>query len=255
MGHWRDLLPAGTSLDSHALSLLEHLENAEKHLRCFTTHLNDFFLDNIWDLMENEWASSLETTSLETYFDFVKNAEIPDHWSLSLKKFITRCQNFTLKKETLTGLEGDEELLSKHQIGMKRKKQHEVLRMAAYIQRDMKDINYIVDLGAGQGYLSHFLAATLKVPTFAIDNNEHNTSRAIERSRKVAKRKAAGSVHHVTYHVDENMTSQELKKVLCEAAYEVRWNPGSLMGWNRGGMITTSWLLATVNLASCILLI
>lgn len=72
--------------------------------------------------------------------------------------------------------------------GMNPKKQHEVRRLGAFIQQaaNKLGVHRVIDLGAGLGYLSHFLTTNCGLEVEAVEAQSHHSSAAQERSRFLA---------------------------------------------------------------------
>ncbi|KAH8117013.1 methyltransferase domain-containing protein [Phellopilus nigrolimitatus] len=79
--------------------------------------------------------------------------------------------------------------LSFSPLGMSPKKYHEVSRMTTYVLELMErvsgstgiSVQHIVDIGAGQGYLSRSLCSSLKAHVLALDSSPHQTEVAARR--------------------------------------------------------------------------
>jgi len=78
-------------------------------------------------------------------------------------------------------------------LGMKEKKQHEVMVMAAVIDSIAKrrGIATVVDLGAGMAHLSNMLAFHYGLNVIAVDNDTKQTAGALTRQANIEKRIAA----------------------------------------------------------------
>lgn len=72
---------------------------------------------------------------------------------------------------------------------MSPKKIHETSRLGAFIIEKASElsISHIIDLGAGQGYLSHFLSSTANLKVTAIEGKDHNSSQSQKRAEKINK--------------------------------------------------------------------
>ena len=72
---------------------------------------------------------------------------------------------------------------------MSPKKIHETSRLALFINTKAKEYNIekIIDLGAGQGYLSHLLVTSFGLNVTAIEGKDHNINQSIKRATQINK--------------------------------------------------------------------
>jgi hypothetical protein len=85
---------------------------------------------------------------------------------------------------------------------MNPKKIYEVGRLAAFITKHAGAVKNLVDIGAGQGYLSHYLTTAADFNVLAVEGREHNTQQADRRGQRIArKKKQAGSFQSVSLHL------------------------------------------------------
>lgn len=87
---------------------------------------------------------------------------------------------------------------------MNPKKTHEVPRLASYINEKAESLNVrkVIDIGAGQGYLSHFLVTKSKLKVTAIEAKEHNSHQAEKRGKLICDRlKTSGEFEAVSLYV------------------------------------------------------
>lgn len=78
---------------------------------------------------------------------------------------------------------------NKMKFGMKPKKLHEVEKLASFITNfidiQVKDNHWVVDFGAGQGYLSSLLHYSFGFNVLSVDGDENQTHGSIDRAKKI----------------------------------------------------------------------
>lgn len=117
--------------------------------------------------------------------------------------------------------------------GMKMKKVHEIERLAGVICNNVQENNIsdIVDIGAGQGYLTQTVSALLDnrdLTIIALDNNDNQIEGSNVRVRKISeKNQNSGTtrIKHITCHLSQN--GQEFEKYVHGALSSE--NPRSLL--------------------------
>ena len=82
------------------------------------------------------------------------------------------------------------ELTRVEAFGMNPKKCHEAPRLVSYIKMKAGEfgVDKSIDIGAGQGYLSHLLVTKGGMRVVAIEGNEHNTHESAKRSKVIEKK-------------------------------------------------------------------
>lgn len=99
-------------------------------------------------------------------------------------------------------------------VGMNPKKIHETSRLTPFITQKAQEhsISSIVDLGAGQGYLSHLLITRSGLQVTAIEGRELNAHRSQQRADKISKCLHTPKLHTICKIV----TSEDLKTLITE---------------------------------------
>ncbi|KAJ3295698.1 hypothetical protein HDU79_008544, partial [Rhizoclosmatium sp. JEL0117] len=185
--------------------------------------LHEGFFENVWPedwrhLSENEHFDS------EALIDLVKDGVIQAHWPPSLREFIANCQKLKLPRTVnlsdfpsgvLDNLETNITDSSTTSSGMSRKKLHEVERFSRVILERIQTSEFaetarIVDVGAGQGYLTHRLST--EFPCVAVDFDQIQTVGSVSRGNNIKK----GFVKDVRGKKDELVAPvvQERKPVI-----------------------------------------
>ncbi|CAG8522304.1 844_t:CDS:2 [Funneliformis caledonium] len=215
-------------------------------------HIVDFFINDTWEIIPKEWRDvfevELENIIRENNYgsnkerNFVNKMirlasfhEYEEDWPESLKKFIRDTKELMLSRDIsvdVRRMECEKSIDKRILPGMNEKKLHEVKILSNLIASLAKEnkINSIIDLGAGQGYLSRVLAYTHNLCVCAIDASNVQTCGAqkyqfrtekslgfLRKDKNEEERKRNGCLNHVTQHV----TSETLTSLITE------WNKGS----------------------------
>jgi len=161
------------------------------------------------ECVDSAWLRDLETL---TYEELV---HLPEHTSLlmhtGLQHFIQRVVSLYPQYQQWT-----EELhpTALEVRDMTPKKVHEVSRLSAFIAHIASEtkVTDVVDLGAGLGYLSHFLACRCSLSVLAVESKVHNSHASRTRSDYISsKTQQSGDFQAVSLHVtDSNFAT------LCE---------------------------------------
>ncbi|KAI9331672.1 methyltransferase domain-containing protein [Zopfochytrium polystomum] len=186
------------SLVDHAVRFLAPYE------WLFSAHAYDVLTQDVFrNHWPEEWRPIAEPTSfnLDNLVALVQGGPIPKHWPDSLQQFISTARSLTLPRNVDSsdfGLETpfpqdteDEESEALRLAEMNRKKFHEVRRFADIVlaQARASGITKIVDVGAGQGYLTHRLAA--HYPCVALDHSETQAAGSKARNDRLGRRRPA----------------------------------------------------------------
>ncbi|KAK8814454.1 hypothetical protein WA538_000273 [Blastocystis sp. DL] len=103
-----------------------------------------------------------------------------------------------------------DDLLSRKQLrGMKEKKAHEVLQICPFLHSiwESHHVNTIVDIGAGQGYISEFLAREYQYSVIGVETQ----SQLVE---KVNRQKATDHFHMITYNIFKGLKARDLERLV-----------------------------------------
>lgn len=194
----------------HCLSACAEL--LEEHRDLMESQITAFYVKGHLGCVDPAWLEDLEPL---TYEELVRLPEHTAEMREGLRSFVLRVvglyPQFPQWKEEM-----DTKPIEVR--GMSPKKVHEVRRLSAFIARAASEINVseVVDLGAGLGYLSHFLASQCSLKVLAVESKEHNTHAARTRgdyfSSKTHKKPDFQAISmHVT---DSNFTSLCLNECL-----------------------------------------
>eukprot|EP01132_Coremiostelium_polycephalum_P002009 gene2009-2472_t len=137
----------------------------------------DFFTSDIWNrLIPDDWKEPLLSMSDEEAMNFHKGIIVKDEWPESLKSFIGDAVSLWMPKDVY---KSDWELrdlsFSSLFLKMSEKKIHEVLIMSEFINDVVvssgiiEKPNEIVDIGAGECYLSQVLSHHFRYSVTAVD--------------------------------------------------------------------------------------
>ncbi|ORX48946.1 hypothetical protein BCR36DRAFT_354053, partial [Piromyces finnis] len=151
-----------------------------KYKNVWNWHVVDFFLNDCWydnSIFPNEWQF-LKDCSLEEILKMTSLHEVKDEWPESIKNYIKLTKEISLiRNPKLINLEShitQEEINKNILIGMNPKKVYEVKILASLIHNVAKsnNINNILDIGAGQAYLSSVLAYQHNLRVLGVDCND-----------------------------------------------------------------------------------
>ncbi|KAI3820421.1 hypothetical protein L1987_07968 [Smallanthus sonchifolius] len=118
------------------------------------SHVVNFITHRLWEAVDEEWIDCLRNEPVE-YLIQIPSGSVQEHWPSSLKKFITSLSSlaFPRKQADLKKVALLNNVITQ---GMNQKKRHEIEVLAAVVSSVARDVetNTVIDLGAGQGYLS-----------------------------------------------------------------------------------------------------
>jgi len=166
---------------------LEHLVSIrDKYNALATVHIVDFFTKNYWELIDVEWQKALmqedqcDDDFIDTLMDLASHYECKPHWPQSLKDYVQEMKTCQLPSFDASDYNTDHLActIDRHlQTGMNDKKTHEVEILSMLIKHvaEATDMTSIIDLGAGQGYLSRTLALQHGMHVLAVDADEIQT--------------------------------------------------------------------------------
>ncbi|CAB4427603.1 unnamed protein product [Rhizophagus irregularis] len=238
------------------LDYAETLMNfCKKYSKLADAHIVDFFIKNTWEeVIPEEWTDAFkveymsesengiteegeEKKFMNKMIRLASFCEYEEDWPESLKQFIRNTKGLVLMRDiSINDLQMEcEESIDKRILpGMNEKKLHEVRILSCLIAKLTKEnkISSIIDLGAGQGYLSRVLAYTYNLCVFAVDASniqtcgaqkyQFRTEKSLGLLRKGKKEvddksnelisEKKGGLTHVTQHV----TTETLTNLISE---------------------------------------
>lgn len=242
--------------DISPLQYLEHLISIKhKYHDLATVHIVDFYTKNYWDLIDPEWQKALmqadsdDDEFIDTCLNLASNYDCKSHWPDSLKAYVKEMKDNQLPMFDDTEYNCDhlQCTIERHlQTGMNDKKAHEVESLSMLIQHIAKstDMTSIIDLGAGQGYLSRALALQHDMHVLAVDADEIQTCGAkffqnkAEKSIKGKKIRAIVATepeaaelieqvkngqHSRLHHITQMITLDNLPTLLADWTDTSRW--------------------------------
>ncbi|XP_032669325.1 protein RRNAD1-like [Odontomachus brunneus] len=135
------------------------------------------------DAIPEEWMKHLQILQNDELNNFVVNKTTKSEWPDSLKAYVNHCTktNRLLSALTLPSIE----LPQNFKIGLSRKKQHEIIHLARLVHAQCKphDIQTIIDLGAGLGYVCQMLYYLYGYRVLGLEKDEENVNRACARQQ------------------------------------------------------------------------
>eukprot|EP00898_Chlorokybus_atmophyticus_P006738 jgi/Chlat1/7065/Chrsp56S06714 len=201
---WRRCLPEAYRLDDGGEEerYLAALANfLRRYQWLYRLHVVDFFRERQWEQLDPSWADAMRAMSMDEQLHMPSGFTQP-HWPESLNALLQEAQDLSIIKQPMQ--DGSEWWAAKPQSlstvasrGMSPKKQHEVSMMAVLAANVARKAHTttVVDIGAGQGYLSQVLAFEHNLRVTAIDSNDHHASSA-------SVRHAAMNKHYVKKKVE-----------------------------------------------------
>ncbi|ORX80574.1 hypothetical protein BCR32DRAFT_293758 [Anaeromyces robustus] len=206
-------------------SLTEVVKDYLKDLYSFITqyknvwnwHVVDFYIKNCWydeTIIPSEWRI-LKDCTLDEILRMTSLHEIKEEWPESLKKYIKLTKEISLiRNPKLINLEKNftiEDIEKNILIGMNPKKIYEVKILAALINTIAKSnhINNILDIGAGQAYLSSVLAYQHNLRVLGVDCNEIQICGASTRNEYIKRALAHNENKNTNNDKNENENENE----------------------------------------------
>ncbi|TPX54795.1 hypothetical protein PhCBS80983_g05735 [Powellomyces hirtus] len=163
-------------------------------------HLFDFFTDDLWSAVDPAWRAFVDAEAADKGADAWINvlvgvacgADVPSGWPSGLADVVKGAREVAFGREAEGDDVEDEEAC--RLAAMSRKKLHEVERMARVV-RDVTrrhNVDAIIDVGAGTGYLTHTLAAqNPQLQLYALDSDVTRTHGSLTRGARILP-----SIHH-----------------------------------------------------------
>ncbi|KAI9260815.1 methyltransferase domain-containing protein [Sporodiniella umbellata] len=211
-------------------SVKEYLEDLLKFFEenYWLIHLLPFnvFTHRLWENFDISWRDAITSKMEEAGDNWVfaildLTSETSDYsiWPDSLRQYLEKARDLALPRSV--SKERKTEDVSKYILGgMSDKKVHEVKWMSQLIKQvaSSRGITSVIDLGAGQGYLSRALAYDHNMKVVAVDMSEVQTKGALRFDEK-AKKETKDKEQIVNLkHVTEKVTAENLPQVLASVS-------------------------------------
>ncbi|EFN62886.1 UPF0431 protein C1orf66-like protein [Camponotus floridanus] len=137
------------------------------------------------DAIPKEWTEHLRILKNDEFNNFIARRVTKSEWPDSLKTYVEKCQNINKLPPIQTSPRI--ELPQKFKIGLSQKKQHEIIHLAHLVHTQCKlyNIQTIVDLGAGLGYVCQMLHYLYGYQVLGLEKNKENVNRACTRQKKL----------------------------------------------------------------------
>eukprot|EP00899_Mesostigma_viride_P020066 jgi/Mesvir1/28060/Mv04658-RA.2 len=187
--------------------LVEFLREYQWLFRC---HVVDFFVDKHWKNMDPEWLESLRTATMADLLD-MPSGIYKNEWPSTLQRFVAQARRLTLTREPAATSAATPPVAAPPSAGvmpplplggslpvprpigrvlaqgMSPKKKHEVARLAALVAAvaSATQAKLVLDMGAGQGYLSQILSYQYGLRTVAIDSCADHASVVNRRGARI----------------------------------------------------------------------
>ncbi|KAK4767871.1 hypothetical protein SAY87_003012 [Trapa incisa] len=192
----------------------------EPYSSLMEAHVVNFFKDRLWEAVDKEWMDCLSQESVENLL-LIPCGVIQDHWPASLKRFLITLKSLSYRRNQVDlqtkfpGLRVDS-LNGVLIQGMNLKKQHEVEILSAIVSFITKSVGaqVIIDVGAGQGYLSQVLSFQYHHSVVSVDASSHHGRITDARSERIRKHYAAQIRKSGSGHMNLKIP----KTVTCEVS-------------------------------------
>ncbi|CAM8923428.1 unnamed protein product [Rhodiola kirilowii] len=167
-----------------AAQTLEWIEGIIEFLKPYTflinAHVVNFFKDKLWEALDKDWIECLRHEPVQNLL-LIPSGIVQDHWPTSLKDFVSTAKSLALPRSQadLDKILPDLRVASLGPVlaqGMNMKKKLEVEVLSAIVSSVAKSVKAqtVVDVGAGQGYLSQVMAFEYQLSVISIDASSHH---------------------------------------------------------------------------------
>ncbi|XP_057313192.1 probable methyltransferase-like protein 25 [Hydractinia symbiolongicarpus] len=173
-----------TNKDEWLKKLYEDIEQLtnflRKHWKLINLHMNDFIIDNLWDIYLDVTAESSEEDFIATcnHLGFIGCCY--SNQKCCVQQCLGGNNNTKISHETAS---------SSLNTFTSEKKYYEVQKLAPSIYKTANRIlcNQVVDLGSGKGYLGEYLAAEYHVNVLGVEGSSNHTTSAHSMHTKMIK--------------------------------------------------------------------
>ncbi|KAL9685549.1 hypothetical protein QQ045_023000 [Rhodiola kirilowii] len=204
-----------------AAQTLEWIEAIIEFLKPYTflinAHVVNFFKDKLWEALDKDWIECLLHEPVQNLL-LIPSGIVQDHWPTSLKDFVSTAKSIALPRSQadIDKILPDLRVASLGPVlaqGMNMKKKHEVEVLSAIVSSVAKSVKAqtVVDVGAGQGYLSQVMAFEYQLSVISIDASSHHGKVADARAERIRKHYAA----QIRKHLCQNRNLRVPKTVIC----------------------------------------
>ncbi|CAO2836379.1 unnamed protein product [Amaranthus hypochondriacus] len=198
----------------------------------FHSNVVNFLKDRLWEFVDQDWIHCLKHEPGHHLLQ-IPSGIVQDHWPASLKDYVLTARSLSFPREQadLDKVIPGMSVISLNNVlsqGMNPKKKHEVEVLSSLVNAVSRNIgaHTVIDVGAGQGYLSLMLAFEYQLPVVAIDATSHHgdvTNIRAERIKKhyAAKQRNSGKEPPnipttITCHVMSSSMLRDLGNYYCE---------------------------------------
>lgn len=152
-------------------------------------HLVNFFKDRLWESLDPDWVQCLRHEPAENLVQ-IPSGFVGEHWPESLVRFVTAMTSLAVARRPSPEEKEEEEWEVGKVLGqgMNEKKRHEVCAASRVVSSvaDSVGARTILDVGAGQGYLSQALSFHFRHRNVvAIDACPHHSAVTHKRASRI----------------------------------------------------------------------
>lgn len=174
------------SLQNKIESIISFLS---EHKSILNVHMTEAYLNNSLSLIPSSWFDSLmphDYTSYLTLPSLIQAVHLSTPKNDSFLQFLLTSSSLSPNFPQYTS---ELPISFKESSGMTPKKIHETSRLASFISEKFHEQNLskIIDLGAGQGYLSFLLSSRCGFLVTAIEGRKYNSEQSEKRAEKLMK--------------------------------------------------------------------
>ncbi|XP_044739703.1 methyltransferase-like protein 25 [Chrysoperla carnea] len=163
------------------------------YLEFINCHMVEFYTNNLWDkYIPKNIQNELTENGFEDAFNIIYKDKNYDKYP-NLTVFLNEIKNIRENNSIIVSkdnfLKDEKPVDEDFKHFMSDKKIHEVNKMAdlTYKLSKNKNIEYVVDIGDGKGYLSSYLSLKYKLNVLGIDSQSINTTGSSKRLQKLQK--------------------------------------------------------------------
>ncbi len=204
---------------SHALSLAKMIEETKPIWPCEV--MNEF--PESLEAYHQSWLEELNQCTEDELFDFDCKRNVTKLSHSHLENFLKpirelcRLESFSPESHSLALAP----LENWAYQGVKKKKRHEIDRMAPAIKKTFQELNCkrVVDIGGGVGHLARVLAHYYQMPTTSIDQNQEFQKIGKHRVQKFRKLPGACDVTFINAVLDLEDKTQILAKEINRESF------------------------------------
>lgn len=205
--------------------------NMKSQAQELQTYLSQYTL--MWnDEIMNDYPESISKYPRD-WLNLLDNLSESELYAVDCKQVVEKIKDSTLEKFMNQAIE-----LSKLPVikevpeipledwafnGVKKKKRHEIQKIVPVLKniKDIKNFEYVVDIGGGVGHLSRVLSHYHCIPSISLDRDPHFQKIGFERLSKYRKIEGSRDVRFVNIAFGEKADEENLKNIFMPKAFSL----------------------------------